>query len=50
MLPKPGRDPTSPSAYRPFCLLDVEGKLFKRFLRCVAGIGPWTAAVEHCLR
>ena len=32
LLDKPGRDPTTPSAYRPICLLDVEGKLFDRVI------------------
>ncbi|EEB16088.1 endonuclease/reverse transcriptase, putative [Pediculus humanus corporis] len=30
LLEKPGRDPSKPGAYRPICLLDVEGKLFER--------------------
>ena len=32
LLDKPGGDPTTPTAYRPICLLDVEGKLFKRVI------------------
>ncbi|EEB17940.1 endonuclease/reverse transcriptase, putative [Pediculus humanus corporis] len=32
LLDKPGRDPTTLSAYRPICLLDVEGKLFERVI------------------
>ena len=30
LLPKPGRSPDSPSAYRPVCLLDGVGKLLER--------------------
>ena len=29
-LPKPGKDPNSPAAYRPICLLNEVGKLFER--------------------
>ena len=32
LFEKPGRNPTTPSAYRPICLLDVEGKLFERVI------------------
>ena len=32
LLDKPGRDPTTSSAYRPICLLGVEGKLFERVI------------------
>ena len=32
LLPKPGRSPDSPSAYRPVCLLDEAGKLLERVL------------------
>ena len=32
LLDKPGRDPTTPSAYRLICLLNVEGKLFERVI------------------
>ena len=30
LLPKPGRSPDSPSAFRPVCLLDQAGKLLER--------------------
>lgn len=30
LVPKPGRDSTDPSAYRPICLLDVVGKMLER--------------------
>ena len=30
LLEKPGRDPSTLGAYRPICLLEVEGKLFER--------------------
>ena len=30
LLEKPGRNPLTPGAYQPICLLDVEGKLFER--------------------
>ena len=30
LLEKPSRDSSTPVAYRPICLLDVEGKLFER--------------------
>ena len=32
LLPKPKKDPNSPSAYRPICLLNETGKLFERIL------------------
>ena len=32
LLPKPGKCPSSPSAYRPICLLNETGKLFERIL------------------
>ena len=32
LLPKPGKDPSSPSAYRPICLLNEVGKLFETVL------------------
>lgn len=32
LLPKGGRDPSDPSAYRPLCLLDEVGKLMERVL------------------
>ena len=32
LLPKPGRSPDSPSAYRPVCLLDGVGKLLERIV------------------
>jgi len=32
VLPKGGRDPTEPSAYRPLCLLDEVGKLMERIV------------------
>ena len=31
-IPKPGKDPTSPAAYRPITLLPVMGKVFERVL------------------
>ncbi|EEB12187.1 endonuclease/reverse transcriptase, putative [Pediculus humanus corporis] len=33
LLEKPSRDPSTPRAYRPICLLDVDGKLFERATR-----------------
>ena len=32
LLPKPGKDPGDPSAYRPICLLDTLGKLLERVI------------------
>ena len=32
LVDKPGRDPTTPSAYRPICFLDVKGKLLQRVI------------------
>ena len=32
LIPKPGRPPDSPSAFRPICLLDEAGKLFERIV------------------
>ena len=32
LLEKPGRDPSTPGAYRPICFIDVEGKLFERVM------------------
>ena len=41
VLEKPGRDPSTPGAYRSLCLLDVEGKLFERVVasRIIGHIG-----------
>lgn len=32
LLPKPGKSPGDPSAYRPICLLDTAGKLFEKVI------------------
>ncbi|XP_017754682.1 PREDICTED: RNA-directed DNA polymerase from mobile element jockey-like [Eufriesea mexicana] len=32
LTPKPGKQPGSPNAYMPICLLDVAGKIFERIL------------------
>ena len=45
LLPKPGKYPSSPSAYRPICLLNKVGKLFERVLMCritehLENVGP----------
>lgn len=32
LLPKPGKEPGDPSAYRPICLLDTAGKLLERVI------------------
>jgi hypothetical protein len=31
-IPKPGKDPTLPTSYRPICLLDTIGKFFEKIL------------------
>jgi len=42
LLPKAGREPDTPSAYRPICLLDEAGKIFERILA--------TRLVQHLSR
>ncbi|CAB0028338.1 unnamed protein product [Trichogramma brassicae] len=32
LLPKPGKPPDEPSSYRPLCMLDTAGKIFKRII------------------
>ena len=52
LLEKPGRDPSTPSAYRPICLLDVEVKLFERVVasRIIGHMGGRTEGGTTALR